>query len=70
MYENFAGKPKNMDWFLNPFVDEFNKIRAKGGILINGKKTEVKIRCFICDTPARAALKGKLRILNSQCFMC
>lgn len=55
-----TGKPNDMNWVLSPFVDEFLAISAKGGVLVKGKKTEVRIRCFICDTPARAALKGKL----------
>lgn len=57
-----------MNWFLTPFVDEFNEIHANGGILVNGRKIEVKIRCFICDTPARAALKGEFRFVVN--FMC
>lgn len=65
----FTGKPNNMNWFLSAFVDESNAIDAKGGILINGRKTEVKICCFICDTPARAALKGKIFICYSF-IMC
>lgn len=49
-----------MNWFLSPFIDEFNEIRGKGGIVVEGRQTEVRIRCFICDTPARAAIKGIL----------
>lgn len=55
------GKPKDMDWFLSPFVNEFLTISEKCGIDINGKRTEVRIRCFVCDTPARADCKGKHR---------
>lgn len=57
-YELFVGKPKDIDFFLTPFINEITSIFEKGGVVINGKKTIVKIRCFICDTPARAALKG------------
>lgn len=60
----FSGKPKSINWFMTPFVDEFIAIREKGGIIINGKKTDVQIRCFICDTPARAALKGEFDFCN------
>lgn len=54
------GKPKNIDWMMTPFVNEFLAICLEGGISINGKKTKVKIRCIICDTPARSFLKGKI----------
>lgn len=44
--------------FLQPFVNEL-LILLKDGILIRNHVTNVKIRCFICDTPARCFVKGK-----------
>lgn len=56
----YYGKAKasNLNAYLTPFVDELAPI-LKNGILINGHKISLKIRCFICDSPARAFIKGK-----------
>ena len=43
--------------FLRQFVDELNHI-IKYGLSINGHKIEVKIKYFVCDTPARNFIKG------------
>lgn len=51
-------KPLTADEFLNDFVDEMDYC-LKNGININGHELAVKIRCFVCDTPARAFMKGK-----------
>lgn len=40
-----------------PFVDELN-ILLKTGIQINEHYVNIRIRCFVCDSPARAFLKG------------
>lgn len=53
------GKPI-LNEFLNPFVSELNDILLHG-IKINGYELKVCIKCFICDSPARAFLKGKYR---------
>lgn len=50
-------KPTSLDDFLNQYVDELIDV-LKHGISINGHKIMVKLRCFICDSPARAFLKG------------
>lgn len=52
-----TGKPDPVNDFLRPFVNELKHLIANG-ISINGKKILIKIRCFICDTPARSLLKG------------
>lgn len=52
------GKPKDVNWFMKPFVEEYLSIENQGGLNINGKIISIKIRCFICDTPARHYLKG------------
>lgn len=51
------GKPNNLDSFLNQLVEELIDV-INNGILINNHKIIVKLRCFICDSPARAFLKG------------
>lgn len=50
-------KPAKIEEFLGPFVDEAVPI-LKSGILINGYKLTVSIRAIICDSPARAFVKG------------
>lgn len=50
-------KPPTPDEFLTPFVDEL-LIILNNGIIINGHKINIRIRCFICDTPARSFIKG------------
>lgn len=56
----YCGKAKtnDIDSFLSPFVDEMKTI-MENGILINSQKITVKLRCFVCDSPARAFVKGK-----------
>lgn len=51
-------KPTDLTTFLNPFVDEMEEV-CRNGILINGFKITVLIRGFVCDSPARAFVKGK-----------
>lgn len=53
-------KPSKIEEFLKPFVDDMEPI-LRDGLIINGHKLTVKIRAFICDSPARAFLKGKRR---------
>jgi hypothetical protein len=50
-------KPESLTLFLKPFVDEM-EIVLKSGIIINNNKITISIRCFICDSPARAFVKG------------
>lgn len=51
------GKPKDVNSFLNPFIDELLPL-LQTGISINGHHLSIKIRCFICDTPARTFIKA------------
>lgn len=54
----YCGESKpNLQPYLTPFVDELTEI-LKNGMQINGVKVHIKIRCFICDTPARSYIKG------------
>lgn len=50
-------KPAELNAYLDMFVKEMDHL-IKNGIRINVSQIEVKIRCFICDTPARCFLKG------------
>lgn len=50
-------KPNNLNEFLSPLVNEMKDLLANP-IEINNHAIIVKIRCFICDTPARAFIKG------------
>lgn len=51
-------KPANAVLFMQQFVDDVNRIITGGGIRINGHKLSIRIRAIICDSPARAFLKG------------
>lgn len=51
------GKPKCLETYLRSFIDEM-KALIDNGIVINGHLIRIKIKCFTCDTPARAFLKG------------
>lgn len=52
-----VGKPTSIIDYLAPFIAEMNAI-ARDGVLINGYRLDVDIRCFICDSPARSFVKG------------
>lgn len=54
------GKPP-LELFLREFINEMNYL-IQEGIIIKEKKLRVKIKCFVCDTPARAYLKGKIQL--------
>lgn len=54
-------KPADLNAYLDMFVKELNHL-IKNGIRINDSQIKVKIRCFICDTPARCFLKGSKMI--------
>ncbi|XP_053682974.1 uncharacterized protein LOC128733426, partial [Sabethes cyaneus] len=55
----FSGesKPKDVNAFLSSFVEELNEI-LQNGLKIEKVTVAVKVRCFICDTPARSMLRG------------
>lgn len=50
-------KPSNVQNYLLPFVEEIKPI-LQNGLELNGHKISISIRCFICDSPARAFVKG------------
>lgn len=57
------GKPKNLKEYLEDFVVEMKNI-LQYGLEIKSRNIPVKIRCFICDSPARAFIKGLYKIIN------
>ena len=56
----FCGTSKCTDLgqFLLPFVNDIKNAMANG-FLINSHQVTLKLRCIICDSPARAYIKGK-----------
>lgn len=56
----YAGcsKPPSPNEYLTEFCNELNDV-VENGVFLNGHTISVKIRCFVCDTPARAFIKGK-----------
>lgn len=56
-----VGKPKQIDEYLNDFVIEVDHL-IKNGMNIEQikRKVSIEIRCFTCDSPARAYIKGKV----------
>lgn len=50
------GKPP-LESYLSSFVDELLVLMAEG-FLWNNKKIEVRIKCIVCDSPARSFIKG------------
>lgn len=61
-------KPTDLNAFLTPFVNELDIMEC--GLPINGHKINVKLRCFICDSPARAFVKGMYTLTYfNNCFL-
>lgn len=56
------GKP-NIKTFLTKFVDELTYLPANG-IQKNGQYFKIKIKAFVCDSPARAFIKGTAYYIN------
>ena len=50
-------KPASLDDFLQDFISEINRLQANGTTIMD-RRFNVRIHCFICDTPARAFIKG------------
>lgn len=50
-------KPKDLKAYLSPFVDELDDL-LQNGVEIQNKIVQVNLRCFVCDSPARAMIKG------------
>lgn len=52
-------KPRSTEAYLSQFNEEINGLQ-ENGINISGRHFDVRIKCFICDKPARALLKGSV----------
>lgn len=52
-------KPEDVQLYFQEFVDDFKDV-LENGITINGHTLTVLIRCIICDSPARAFVKGTI----------
>lgn len=50
-------KPKKVEEYLDKFVVDILPV-LHNGLFINGFELKVEIRAFICDSPARAFIKG------------
>lgn len=66
----FSGKAKasDLESFLSPFVDEMKEI-SSNGLRINSHKLCVRLRCFVCDSPARAFVKGIYAYIPIWCML-
>lgn len=62
-------KPTVLNDFLEQFAEELNDILLNG-VMINGYKLCVHIRCFICDSPARAMIKGLNNLHCERIYIC
>lgn len=51
------GKPSELNDYLRQFVSEMDDL-MKNGININGFHVTILFRCCVCDSPARAFVKG------------
>lgn len=51
-------KPNNLTGYLEPFVVELEKLLEEGIDNVNGHHISITFRCCICDSPARALIKG------------
>ncbi|EFN82001.1 hypothetical protein EAI_15666, partial [Harpegnathos saltator] len=49
-------KPKSLEQYLNKFINEKNKLLYEG-LIIEETQVLIKIKSFICGTPARSYLK-------------
>lgn len=53
-----VSKASNLESYLLPMVEELKSLMEQG-VEISGHKITVKLRCFICDSSARAFIKGE-----------
>lgn len=52
-------KPPTVHEYLIRFCTELQDVITNGIKTKNGSRIFIKIRCFVCDTPARSFIKGK-----------
>lgn len=64
------GKPKDLNAFLNDFVEEMIQLLDNDLYLEQfEKRIKITIRCFICDSPARAFIKGMYYLLTINSYI-
>ena len=51
-----ASKPGSVSDYLREFLEELTRL-TRTGITINQRQFEIKLKCFICNAPARAFIK-------------
>lgn len=56
------GKPP-LEPFLKEFIEELNKLLTSG-IMVNETFSKIKIKCIVCDTPARNYILGKICFIH------
>lgn len=63
-------KPDSVNEFLLPFVNELSGV-LREGVTIGNHQVRVMIRCFTCDAPARAFIKGTVNFNHKNgCQRC
>lgn len=63
-------KPESAEIYFEQFVEEMEDC-LQSGVVINGHLLRVGIRCFICDSPARAFIKATMNFnAKSGCQKC
>lgn len=72
-----VGKPRDVNGFLSKFMKELNKLSGTGepqsnhGFTIRNQHYRLRLRHFICDTPARSMLKNvKSHTGYNSCERC
>ena len=50
------GKPPSSEEYLRPFIDEF-KTLLQEGFTHEGSHYTIRLKCIVCDAPARAFIK-------------
>lgn len=65
-------KPSSIEAYLSPFVDEIKELMVNR-FTINSNTINIQIRCFVCDSPARAFVKGNRLIsllkIRIKCYV-
>lgn len=67
-----AEQPQNLFEFLNPLVSEIDKLQRDGVLVTKlGIRKSFRVRCFICDTPAKSFISGtKYQTSYNGCHYC
>lgn len=73
----YAGdsKPSNLESYLDPLVEELNQLLSGLTVVVKSTGQEmivpVTVRAFICDSPARAFIKGVVNFNGKHgCLKC